>query len=172
MWCRFLMCHILYTNYQRQGAVANMTAGEVATASKNREYRVVSVWEHKTTNSHGSAKLAVHIKVYQLLQRYIGDRSGADLVFTSNGEKVTHVGLELEKLGEAFGKKFSITPTLNRKIIATAVFQTGDEATERATACHMTHSLSVHRSAYQHGDGAEDAVSRYAHNFGHTNCHI
>ena len=77
---------------------------------------VISVWQHKTTNSHGAAKLAVHVKVYQLLTRYCGEREGSDLVFiTATGEKVTHMGYELEKFSEHFGKKFLVTPTLNRK---------------------------------------------------------
>lgn len=116
------MCHIVYTNYQRQGAVANMTAKEVLSAKQTRDFYVVLVWEHKTSDSHGSAKLAMSTRVYQLLRRYMEGKSGADLVFTTTtGEKTTHVGHELEKLGEAFGKKFSITPTLNRKQLATTV---------------------------------------------------
>lgn len=68
---RFLMCYLVYTNFQRQGAVANMTAGEVLSAQKCREYQIIMVWEHKTVATHGSARIAVHIRVYQLLLRYI-----------------------------------------------------------------------------------------------------
>lgn len=160
------MCYLVYTNFQRQGAVANMTVAEVQAATKSREYRVISVWEHKTTNSHGAAKLAIHIKVYQLLQRFIIEKEGSDLVFTtSNGEKVTHISVELDKLAEAFGKKFSITPTLNRKQIATVIGNRGTEAEERDAASHMSHSLEIHRASYQHKGGVEQSVSRFVTRF-------
>lgn len=156
------MCYLLYTNFQRQGAVANMTAGEVTRAEKAREYRVIRVWDHKTAATHGSARIAAHVKVYQLLVDHMAPKSGADLVFTTgNGERVTHAALELEKLGDHFGKKFTVTPTHNRKLVATAVAKSGSEADVRATAQHMTHSLAVHRNSYQQLGDADDAVDRY-----------
>lgn len=45
----------------------------------------------------------------------------------TSGEKVTHIAHELEMLAEAFGKKFTVTPTLNRKKVATAVGLNGSE---------------------------------------------
>ncbi len=39
-----------------------MTAGEVGRATGNRDYRVIKVWNHKTSNSTGSAKLAIHVR--------------------------------------------------------------------------------------------------------------
>ena len=54
---------------------------------------VVSVWEHKTTNAHGTAKIAVNARGYSLLIRYTGEREGSDLVFlTKSGDKLTHIG--------------------------------------------------------------------------------
>jgi hypothetical protein len=159
--CRFLMCYLVYTNFQRQGAVLNMTAGEVHAADKSREYRVVKVWDHKTVSSHGSAKVAMHVKVYQLLVGYLGDKTGADLVFISTaGEKLTHLTVELEKLSEHFGKRFSITPTINRKQIATTLGFSGSEADIRNAAKHMAHSVEVHQSTYQVGGGASVDVER------------
>lgn len=156
------MCYMVYTNFQRQGAVANLTAGEVLCADSTRDYRVISVWDHKTASSHGPAKIAVSVRIYKLLLDYMGTKQNSDLVFfTTAGEKVTHISLELEKLGEAFGKKFTITPTLNRKQMATSIAKIGSDKDERSTASHMTHSLEVHRSSYQHNNGAEQAVDRY-----------
>lgn len=88
-------------------------------------------------------------------------KQGADLVFTTSmGERVTHIANELEKLGEHFGKKFSITPTLARKQIATALSETGTEADVRSTAKYMTHSLEIHRSAYQQKEKTDQCVDR------------
>ena len=66
------MCHLAYTNFQRQGAVLNMTAGEVMAAQKSKSsaFMTISVWQHKTTATHGSAHVVVHMRVYQLLLRY------------------------------------------------------------------------------------------------------
>ena len=76
------MCHLVYTNFQRQSAVINMTVSEVRGA---KVHHVVSVFEHKTTNTHGSAKIAVNARVYSLLLRYTGEREGSDLVFLTKG---------------------------------------------------------------------------------------
>jgi hypothetical protein len=98
--------------------------------------------------------------VYQLHCRFLGSKTGADLVFTTgNGEKVTHVGVELEKLSEFFGKKFTVTPTMNRKQMASSVNQSGTDADVRATASYMSHSLEVHKAAYQQKANTEKTVS-------------
>ncbi len=139
-----------------------MTANEVVEAEKSKSFYVISVWEHKTVSSYGSARIALNVRVYQLLLVYMGSKKGPDLVFTtSTGERVTHISLELEKLSEYFSKKFSITPTYNRKQIATAVARTGSDADVRSTAQHMTHSLEVHRASYQQTGDATSAVDRY-----------
>jgi hypothetical protein len=159
--CRFLMCYLVYTNFQRQGAVLNVAAGDVYAADKSREYRVVKVWDHKTVSTHGSARVAMHVKIYQLLVEYLGEKTGADLVFTSTaGEKLTHLTVELEKLSEHFGKRFSTTPTMNRKQIATPLRFSGSEADIRGAAKHMAHSMEVHQSTYQVGGGANVDVER------------
>ena len=159
---RFLMCYLVYTNFQREGSVMNMTAQEVNSATKSKDFYVISVWQHKTANSHGAARIAVRTNVYQLLQEYMGSKTGADLVFVTNGgEKVTHIAFELEQLGLHFGKKFSTTPTLNRKQMATHLAKTATETDVRGAAAHMTHSLAVHQSTYQHCGGADESVNRY-----------
>ncbi len=123
-----------------------MTAKEALSAVKSRDYRVIYVWEDKTNSS---SRLAVHVRVHQLLLEYLGTKSGSDYAFTtSSGEHVKHLGQELEKLGEIFGRKF--------QNIATAVSETGSVGDVRGAATHMTHSLDT-----QQKGGAEQAVSRY-----------
>ena len=61
---RFLFCYLFYTNFQRKGVVAKMTAGEVLAAEKYRDYQIITVLDNAT-----SACLAVQIRVYQLLLR-------------------------------------------------------------------------------------------------------
>ncbi len=75
------MCYLVYTNFQRQGSVANMTANEVLEAEKFKIFYVISVWEHKTVSSYGSARIALDVRVYQLLLVYMGSKKGPDLVF-------------------------------------------------------------------------------------------
>ena len=111
------------------------------------------------------------MRVYQLLFRYMEPKIGADLVFTTEGgEKVTHVAVELEKLGECFGKKFNITPTLNCKQIATSIGQTGTDADVRATASYLSHSLNVHQSSYQQKSNTEETMKRYNKYFFYQLC--
>ena len=68
------------------------------------------MWEHKTTLSHGSAKLVLPEWVFTLLTKYISlNRNGIKddgLVFvTRTGERVAELAGELEKLAAAFGKE-------------------------------------------------------------------
>ena len=70
---------------------------------------MVSVWDHKTAQAHGAARIVVPNHLYRLIEEQAsGDH--ADLVFkTSAGGKVTHIGMELDKLAEHFGKKFGVS---------------------------------------------------------------
>jgi len=163
-----------------------MTAREVMAAQKSKNnYMMVLVRDHKTTSTHGSAPIVMHMRVYQLLMRYseppytpvhiipyhhigaiylmryLDTKAGADYVFTTRtGERITHIATELEKLGEHFGKKFAITPTLIRKQVARAVSQVGTEADVRSTARYMTHSSEIHGSAYQQKEKTDQCVDR------------
>ena len=75
---------------------------------------------------------------------------------TNAGERVRHVGHEVEQLGLHFNKKFTVTPTLNRKQIATQIAKTGTDKDVRAAATHMTHSIAMH----QNSGGADESVNR------------
>ena len=88
--------------------MGSMTAKEVICAKPNRDFFVISVHTHSHS---GCVKLGVSKRVYQLLRRFVGEKTGADLVFMPQG-KSTNIQDELEKLGDEFGKKFSLTPPL------------------------------------------------------------
>lgn len=139
-----------------------MTASEVKAKYESRGLCVVHVWEHKTVTSHGSAKIVMPPWVYEILMTYTGDKTGADRVFqTTTGEPVTHLSIELEKLGNIFGKKLTMSPTTNRKTVATTVGRTVSDAEERRVAAFMSHSLNTARSNYQHLNDSESAVEVY-----------
>ena len=70
--CRFIMCYLVYTNFQREGAIMNMTAVEVMGATRTKVFHVIAVWEHKTAASHGPAKVAVKENIYKLLVEHMG----------------------------------------------------------------------------------------------------
>ena len=108
------MCYAVYTNAQRQAIVLNMTIGEVKRAAVFTRgftsFYTISVWEHKTTQSFGLAKVVLPEWVFTLLTRYIASfRDGCsdeDLVFvTRSGEKISKIAGEIEKLSTQFGKK-------------------------------------------------------------------
>lgn len=67
----------------------------------------------------------------------------------------------MPELGEHFGKRFTLTPTIVRKQIVTTVGATGTETDVRSTAKFMTHSLDVHRQAYQQKESVEESVGRW-----------
>ena len=54
-----------------------------------------------------------------------------------------------------------ITPTINRKVVSTAVGLNGIEQQERAVATMMSHSVEVARRSYQHTGTATEAVKTY-----------
>jgi hypothetical protein len=70
---------------------------------------------------------------------------------------VTHITTELEKLSEHFSKKFSVTPTMNRKSVATALSKSATVADVRASA---RHSVDVHKSTYQQKGEVGEVVKR------------
>lgn len=76
--------------------------------------------------------------------------------------------MELDRLSDHFGKKFSVTPTMNRKQIAKAVGMSGSEVDVRGTAAHMSHSLEVHRSAYQGKQNSGETIERYVTSYAHV----
>lgn len=80
---------------------------------------------------------------------------------TASGAKLTHVAIELERFSELFGKRFAVTPTNNRKAIATVVGLGSSEAEERRVANFMSHSIDVARSSYQHLTDDHRAVDIY-----------
>lgn len=111
------MCYAIYTNAQRQGSVLNMTLSEVSRAAAYTRgfttFHTISVWEHKTTSSFGSAKIVLPEWVFTLLKEYIRKfREGCseeDLVFvTTTDEKISKIAGELEKLSSQFGKKVQV----------------------------------------------------------------
>ena len=78
---------------------------------------------------------------YPIIFKYVEGRESSDLAFTtSGGGKISHTRIVLEQLSAAFGKRFSITPTENRKAIP--------EAEVRKAAKYMTHSVETARRAY------------------------
>ncbi len=105
------MCYLVYTNYQREGAVSKMIMGEFYNAETKGDLRVVSVWEHKTANRHGSARIVIPQNIYLLIQdNFSSSFEESSLVFkTESGTKISHIGTELSKLGEKFGKKLVVS---------------------------------------------------------------
>ena len=82
-YCRSSRATSRIQTFNDRGLRANMTVGERHAAKGSRNFRVVSVTVRY---------VATHVKVYQLLERYIDGREDAELVFpTANQEKVPHV---------------------------------------------------------------------------------
>ncbi len=101
------MCYLVYTNFQRQGAVVNITMGELRSADNKNTFKVVSVWGHKTVTSHGSARIVMPVNIYKIINDQSPPGEDTNLVFTTAaGGKVTHIGAELTKLhGGLFRKE-------------------------------------------------------------------
>ena len=73
-------------------------------------FHTICVWKHKTTLSHGSAKLVLPEWVFTLLTKYIklyrnGIKDDGLVFVTRTGERVAELAGELEKLAAAFGKE-------------------------------------------------------------------
>ncbi|XP_064383608.1 uncharacterized protein LOC135332181 isoform X2 [Halichondria panicea] len=126
-----------------RSAVTNMTMGELRSAEEKNKFRVVSVWGHKTVTAHGAARIVMPAKVYEIIMEHSPQGEDTNLVITTaSGGKVTHMAEELTKLGDSFGKKFAITPTLNRKAIATQVGRVCSEVEERQLSGQIHDTLS------------------------------
>ncbi len=55
--------------------VANMTVRELKSAETKDKYKVVSVWDHKTATAHGSARIVMPERMYQLI---LGESPGEE----------------------------------------------------------------------------------------------
>ncbi len=140
--CRFLMCYLTFTNLQRQGAVVDMTAKEVVDAEVKKSHCIVHVGDHQTTRSHGCARIVMPNKVYTMLKDYVGEKSGTDLAFwTSSGERVTNMAIELERFSGRFGKKFT---TENNKAIIGNTSTEADERSARSLYQHLDNAVTAH----------------------------
>ncbi len=71
--------------------MVNMTMGELKIAETKEEFKVVSVWEHKTATAHGATRIE---KIYQLiLDQSPGEVNNTDLVFRTGKVTLTSSGL-------------------------------------------------------------------------------
>ena len=161
---------MLYTNAQRPGAVMNMTIGEVRAAEAvNRcstTFFRIRVWEHKTTASFGSAAIVVPLGIYTMLKSYIEcvrrEGEDEDLVFlTNNGNPLTKAGHELENLASSLKEELPLTPSLNRKILATTAAANLEDDQLRVVANHMTHDVKTAARYYYIQRDAETAMDAY-----------
>ena len=164
------MCYCVYSNAQRQGAVTNMTVGEVLEAvpihKGNDCFHRIKVWEHKTKASFGSAHIVIPSQIYDLLSRYITlfrcKEEVQSLAFvTSAGRKVTQISEDLKALSSAFGQTLSINPTLNRKAASTKAATSLTDNDMRIVATHMSHSVTTAKKHYQHLADTNSAVTAY-----------
>lgn len=139
---------------QRQGAVFRMEADKLKAAVTNSEGMVcIKVWNHKTVAAFGCARIVRPKWVCELTTRHACGKQGAELVFTTgNGEKkLTHIEVELERLGKLFGKDIRVNSTTNRKATSTAVGLARTSDLEvRSLASYMTHITTTAQTSYQH----------------------
>ena len=167
---RYLLCYMLYTNAQRPGAVMNMTIGEVQAAEAvhrcSTTFYRIRVWEHKTTASFGSAGIIVPSGIYSMLRSYIEcvrqEGEDEDPVFlTNNGNPLSKAGNELENLARSLNEEVPLTPSLNRKILATTAAANLEDDQLRVVANHMTHDIKTATKYYHIQKDAETAMDAY-----------
>ena len=76
-----------------------MKVGEVSRAVRHGSYKVILVASHKTSSSHGAAKLTIPELIYQVLTEI--KREASDLVFViTTGQKMKNLFSESDKLTE------------------------------------------------------------------------
>lgn len=141
-----------------------MEAEELKAATVNDDgMACIKVWNHKTVAVFGPARIVCPLWVYDLAKRHARGKQGEELVFTTAyGGKLTHIGVELERLGKLFGKNLTVSATTNRKATATAVALAKTTDLEvRSLASYMTHSVSTAQAAYQHITTGQNAVTMY-----------
>ena len=148
-----------------------MTIGQVESAEliqrKQQVYYRVRAWEHKTTQSFGSASIVVPFDIFAMLKTYIESvREGSgdgDVVFISNsGNPIAKAGNEMNMLAKALGEELPvITPSLNRKILSTEAAGKLEDEGVRKVAAHMTHDITTAKKYYHIQNDKETAVDAF-----------
>ena len=171
----FIRCYItsslMYRNAQHQGAVINMTLKKWEEAERvdteASSYRIVSVRQHKTASSHGSARVVVTQEIVPLVECYI-DRvrpapsPGCEnlLFLTASGIKLAQTSKDFRCLSKEVGEDMKVTSTNMRKLVSTKVSRKTDGEVS-SVAKHMTHGVEMARAAYQQHQGTKNSVKAF-----------
>ena len=152
---RLLTAAILLDNFQRSGAITNVTVPEYRKMAGG----VFQVSDHKSRRSYGSANLVVtdlvtYIDQYveQARPRLVKDSTN-DVLFPSADPSD-----DLEEVCKMFGIR-KVHPTLLRKAASTAAYSGLTETERRRVANHMTHRPETAFKAYAAKNRKADAVS-------------
>ena len=145
--------------------IKQVHSAEAIHRARETFYRI-RVWEHKTTQSFGSASIIVPLRMFSMLSSYIENtRDGAeeeDLVFVSSyGKPIAKAGDELKHLAQAFGEEIPLTPTMNRKILATKAAAKLEDEDMRKVATHMTHDINTAKKYYHIQQDKETAMDAF-----------
>ena len=148
-----------------------MTIGQVKSAEsvhkREESFYRIRCWEHKTTQSFGSANVVVPFQIFAMLLSYVdsvrAEATDDDLVFlSSSGKPIAKAGSELQHLAKALGEDdIALTPSINRKIIATQAAASLEDDKMRRVATHMTHDVTTAKKYYHIQKDKETAVDAF-----------
>lgn len=159
---------ILYRSWQRPGVVSNLTISEFDGAVKEDDTFCISVKNHKT-GSLGPARLLADHQTMSRMRQYLKHirpqlaSPGNDIenFFILPNSKLIKKFTNLIKFMEKSLKIEIVTPTMVRKIGATAAVSSCDDATNKLISRQMSHHPTVGANYYEGIKGPHHAISAF-----------
>ena len=131
----FLLCKIVFNNANRSGVLSNVTIENFESAKVVNNHHVVSVPNHKTSSTHGPAKIILSSVLFAWLSTYantirplvlVNSEIQQDELFLSYfGEAMSsgQISKAMPSVWAKAGLKSAITCTLMRKSAVSAIHQ-------------------------------------------------
>jgi len=160
----YLMIELMRQNGQRTGPIINSTIDDFDVANKIDDGYILKVKEHKTSKSHGSARLCLSPEIYVEMKTWIAARrrylkkrrsgggGGGEHLFCCTSGKRMHSSRVSQVLKSVLGC-CTINPTKIRKAHYLIQRKRGASKSELAEmAKHMTHSSQTADTWYDASD--------------------
>ena len=161
----YLFMAFTYLNWQRPGAVINLTLEEAENARYTETSIILQSKEHKTAQTHGPAVMVLSGLPAEVFKTYLIWRrqqtfAVANFLVTENGQALVNYPSLVQTLLQQLHITTKLpTITAVRKLGATAVVAEGDETQTEQLAEHMSHKKDTSAFYYRARARLDSAVT-------------
>lgn len=167
MLSAYLLAVSVYTNAVRPAAALSLNLSDFVAARWEDNYMIMRCVHHKTSSTHGPAKILLKEPQSGLLQGYVQVVrptlpciSQQPLLLVNNrGEAIKNYQHYLHKLTEAYNLPQLPTPTAARRAISATVASHGTSADLHLVSKQLGHLTSTSEKYYQAARSTRDSIT-------------